>query len=165
MKRPPTDIPGIGRFAILADPAGAVFAVMKPIPPEGGRPEHDLNAIGQTGWHELYGADPDKGGFDFYAKMFGWTKSDAMPMGEMGTYQLFNNQDGQVGGMMRKPDNVPMPNWGYYFRVADIDTAAAKIKADGGQILNGPMDVPGDDRIINGVDPQGAHFSVVAKKH
>jgi len=103
--------------------------------------------------------------FEFYAQMFGWTKSDAMPMGEMGTYQLFNNQDGQVGGMMRKPDNVPMPNWGYYFRVADIDTAAAKIKAEGGQILNGPMDVPGDDRIINGVDPQGAHFSVVAKKH
>ena len=164
VKRPPMDIPGIGRFAIVADPAGAVFAIMKPTPPDGGRPAPDINSVGQTGWHELYGADPDKGGFDFYAQMFGWTKSDAMDMGEMGTYQLFNNQDGQVGGMMRKPDNAPMASWGFYFRVADIDTAAAKIKAGGGQILNGPMDVPGDDRVINGVDPQGAHFSVVAKK-
>jgi hypothetical protein len=164
VKREPTDIPGIGRFAVVADPAGAVFAIMKPTPPEGGRPERDINAVGQCSWHELYGADPDKGGFDFYAQMFGWTKSDAMPMGEMGTYQLFNNQDGQVGGMMRKPDNVPAPYWGYYFRVPDIDAAAEKIKADGGQILNGPMDVPGDDRIVQGVDPQGAQFAVVAHR-
>jgi len=163
--RPPLDIPGIGRFAIVADPVGAVFAIMKPIPPQGGQPpERDMSKPGQCGWHELYGADPDKGGFDFYAQMFGWTKSDAMPMGDAGTYQLFNNQDGQVGGMMRKPDTAPGPHWGYYFRVADIDKAAVTIKADGGQVLNGPMDVPGDDRIINGVDPQGAHFSVVAKK-
>lgn len=161
---PPLDIPGIGRFAVVADPAGAVFAIMKPTPPPSGRPERDMSAAGQCGWHELYGADPDTGGFDFYAQMFGWTKSDAMPMGEMGTYQLFNNQDGQVGGMMRKPGNIPMANWGFYFRVADIDAAAAQIKAGGGQVLNGPMDVPGDDRVINGLDPQGAHFSVVAKK-
>jgi predicted enzyme related to lactoylglutathione lyase len=162
---PPMDIPGIGRFAVVADPAGAVFAIMKPIPPQGGEPpRRDMSAPGQCGWHELYGGDPDKGGFDFYAQMFGWTKSDAMPMGDMGTYQLFNNQDGQVGGMMRKPENIPMPNWGYYFRVPDIEAAAATIKAGGGQVLNGPMDVPGDDRIINGLDPQGAQFSVVAKK-
>ncbi len=161
--REPLDIPGIGRFAIVADPAGAVFAIMKPTPPEGGRPAADMTAHGQCGWHELYGADPDKGGFDFYAQMFGWTKSDAMPMGEMGAYQLFDNQDGQVGGMMRKPDNVPMANWGFYFRVPDIDAAAAKVKAGGGQVLNGPMDVPGDDRVINALDPQGAHISFVAR--
>jgi predicted enzyme related to lactoylglutathione lyase len=29
----PTDIPGIGRYAVLRDPAGASLAVMKPIPP------------------------------------------------------------------------------------------------------------------------------------
>lgn len=162
--RPPMDIPGIGRFAIVADPAGAVFAIMKPIPPDGGRPAPDMSAPGQCGWHELMAADPDTGGFDFYAQMFGWTKSDAMPMGEMGTYQLFDNQDGQVGGMMRRPDNIPMPYWGFYFRVPDIEAAATKIKAAGGQVLNGPMDVPGDDRVINAMDPQGAHFSVVAKK-
>jgi predicted enzyme related to lactoylglutathione lyase len=26
--RPPTDIPGVGRFAIIADPAGAVFSII-----------------------------------------------------------------------------------------------------------------------------------------
>jgi hypothetical protein len=29
---PATDIPDVGRFALLRDPAGAVFAVLKPIP-------------------------------------------------------------------------------------------------------------------------------------
>jgi len=27
-----TDIPGIGRFAVLVDPTGATLAVMKPVP-------------------------------------------------------------------------------------------------------------------------------------
>ena len=161
--RPPTDIPGIGRFAVVADPAGAVFAIMKPIPPEGGRPAPDINAVGQTGWHELYGADPETG-FGFYADMFGWTKADAMNMGEMGVYQLFNNQDGQIGGMMKKPPQVPHPAWLYYFRVGDIDAAAGKVKADGGQVLMGPMQVPNGEWIVQGADPQGAMFAVVAKK-
>lgn len=163
VRNPPMDIPGIGRFAIVADPAGAVFAIMKPIPPEGGRPEPDLSAPGRCGWHELYGADPGKG-FDFYAQMFGWTKAEAMPMGEAGTYQLFNNQDGQVGGMMKKPDNIPAPSWLYYFNVGDIDAAAAKVKAGGGQVLNGPMEVPGGGWIVQGQDPQGAMFAVLGAK-
>jgi uncharacterized protein len=163
VRRPPLDIPGIGRFAIVADPAGAVFAIMKPIPPQGGRPEHDVNTVGQTGWHELYGADPETA-FAFYADMFGWTKGDAMNMGEMGVYQLFNNQDGQVGGMMKKPAQVPHPGWLYYFRVADIDKAAETVKADGGQVMMGPMQVPNGEWIVQGVDPQGAMFAVVAKK-
>ncbi|WP_293676155.1 VOC family protein [uncultured Phenylobacterium sp.] len=163
VRREAWDIPGIGRIAIVADPAGAVFAIMKPTPPDGGRPAPDSTALGQCGWHELMGAAPETG-FDFYAQMFGWTKDEAMDMGPVGTYQLYSNQDGQVGAMMKKPADMPMPYWGFYFRVADIDAAAAKIRAGGGQVLNGPMDVPGDDRIINATDPQGAVFSIVAKK-
>ena len=163
VKRRPLDIPGIGRFAIIADPAGAVFAIMKPIPPEGSRPPSDINAVGQTGWHELFGADPSEG-FPFYSDMFGWTKAGAMDMGPAGNYLLFNNQDGQIGGMMRRPDDVPASFWLYYFRVADIDAAAAKVKATGGQVLMGPRDVPNGHRIVQGTDPQGAMFAVVGKK-
>ena len=119
--------------------------------------------MGQTGWHELYAADPATG-FAFYADMFGWTKGEAHNMGEMGVYQLFNNQDGQVGGMMRKPPQVPHPAWLYYFRVADIDKAADTVKKDGGQVQMGPMQVPNGEWIVQGTDPQGAVFAVVAKK-
>jgi predicted enzyme related to lactoylglutathione lyase len=163
VRREPLDIPGIGRFAIVADPAGAVFAIMKPIPPEGSRPPPDLGAVGRCGWHELYGAAPETG-FDFYAQMFGWTKADAMPMGEMGTYQLFNNQDGQIGGMMKTPPQAPGPHWQFYFRVADIDAAAQAVRAGGGQVMMGPMEVPNGDWIVQGTDPQGALFAVTARK-
>ena len=85
-------------------------------------------------------------------------------MGSMGVYQLFNNQDGGVGGMMKKPDQAPAEYWLYYFRVADIDKAAEDIKAKGGQVLMGPMQVPNGEWIVQGVDPQGAMFAVVARK-
>lgn len=85
-------------------------------------------------------------------------------MGPMGTYQLFANQDGQIGGMMKKPDQAPAPYWNYYFRVGGIDAAAERAKAGGAQILMGPMEVPGGDWVFQGIDPQGALFSVQGVK-
>jgi predicted enzyme related to lactoylglutathione lyase len=89
-----------------------------------------------------------------------------MDMGPMGNYQIFNRPERQIGGIMNKPPamaNVP-PNWQIYFRVPDVDAAAERIKAQGGTILNGPMDVPDGDRIVNAMDPQGAAFGLHAKK-
>lgn len=163
VKREPLDIPGIGRFAIVADPAGAVFAIMKPIPPEGGRPEVPPGTLGHTSWHELFGGSPEAS-LAFYGEMFGWTAGEAFDMGPMGTYQLFSNQDGSVGGLMKKPDQAPAPYWNYYFKVGDIEAAAERAKAGGAQILMGPMEVPGGDWVFQGVDPQGALFSVQGHK-
>ncbi len=161
--REPQDIPGVGRFAIIADPAGAVLAVMKPTPPPGGRPEAPKDALGHTAWHELY-SGPTEATFAFYQGLFGWTKDEVHDLGPMGAYQLFSNQDGQVGGMMQKPDNVPAPCWLYYVRVGDIDAAAARVRGGGGQVLNGPMEVPGGDWVLQGIDPQGAMFCLMGKK-
>jgi predicted enzyme related to lactoylglutathione lyase len=161
--RAPEDIPGIGRFAIVADPSGAVLAIMKPIPPEGSRPPPPEDGLGLTGWRELY-SGPTGETFAFYAALFGWTQDEAHDMGPMGTYQLFSNQDGQVGGMMKKPDHAPAASWSYYFKVGDIDAAAARVKAGGGQLLNGPMEVPSGDWVLQAIDPQGAMFSLMGKK-
>ena len=68
--------------------------------------------------------------------------------------------------MMNKPKamaNVP-PHWLIYFRVPDVDAAAERIKANGGKVLNGPMEVPGGDRVVTAADPQGAAFGLHAKK-
>ena len=51
----------------------------------------------------------------------------------------------------------------YELMTIDLDRSIEAIKAGGGQILNGPMEVPGGDRITNGIDPQGAPFSLVAR--
>ena len=102
--------------------------------------------------------------FAFYEAMFGWRKDQAMDMGPMGTYQLFANQDGVIGGMMSKPAQVPRPCWLYYERVGKIDEAVDRVKRSGGDVLNGPMEVPGGDWIIQGRDPQGAMFALVGDR-
>ena len=102
----------------------------------------------------------------FYKELFGWQPSEAMDMGEMGQYQMFNRGERMIGGMMNKSKemaHVP-PHWAIYFRVADINDATERIKGNGGQILNGPMEVPGGDWIVNGMDPQGATFALHQKK-
>jgi predicted enzyme related to lactoylglutathione lyase len=59
-------------------------------------------------------------------------------------------------------EGVP-PNWGFYFLVPDVNAGAERVKAGGGQILNGPMEVPGGGWIVNCMDPQGAAFSLYHK--
>ena len=64
----------------------------------------------------------------FYQQVFGWQPSEAMDMGAMGNYQMFNRPHGMIGGMMNKPPemaNVP-PNWQIYFRVPDVHAAAER---------------------------------------
>ena len=157
----PADIPGVGRFAVLADPHGGVFALFKweapkaDAPPAPGTPGH-------TGWHELFAGDLEPA-FDFYSKLFGWTKADSLDMGPMGTYQLFAHDGVPIGGMMTKPPQAPKPVWNYYFNVDSVAAAAERVKRDGGEVLMGPMQVPGGSWIIQGRDPQQASFALVSQ--
>ena len=126
-------------------------------------PELAQNANGNVGWHELMAGDLSVE-FPFYQKMFGWGKDQTMDMGEMGVYQLFTHDGAQIGGMMTKTPEIPAPYWGYYFNVDALDAAVERATSRGAKIIMGPMEVPGGAWVINGVDPQGAHFSLVSMK-
>lgn len=158
--KPADDIPAIGRFAVVADPQGANFVLFEPFM-EGPGERPAPGTAGHTGWHELYATDWEAA-FAFYSSQFGWTKADAMDMGPMGTYQLFATGGEPVGGMMNKPDAMPNPAWLYYFNVDGIDAAVTRVTDNGGQIVNGPMEVPGGSWIVQATDPQGALFALVA---
>lgn len=157
------DIPTIGRFAVVADPQGAVFILFKPIPPENPPPAADPMSPGQVGWHELHAADWEPA-FAFYADLFGWTKGDAIPMGEMGTYQIFDVNGAMAGGMMTKSAHVPMPFWLNYFNVEAVDAAIERVKQAGGEVMFGPQEVPGGAWIAQARDPQGAFFAFSGPK-
>lgn len=156
----PQDIPNVGRFAILQDPQGATIAIIRgdqemPLP---GEPQ-----VGQFSWHELATTDHEAA-LEFYSELFGWNETDAVDMGEMGTYQIYGQGDVPLGGMFNKSGDMPgPPAWLYYTRVGDIDKTVEKVRAKGGQVLNGPMEVPGGDRIAQCLDPQGAAFAVHAR--
>ena len=157
------DVPKVGRLQMLKDPQGAAFNIIQPSPNEE-RPEV-APEVGEASWHELTTTDAEAA-MKFYSEVFGWQPSEVMDMGEMGKYRMFNRPVGMIGGMMNKPPkmaDVP-PYWMIYFRVPDINAAVERVKANGGQILNGPMEVPGGDWIVNAMDPQGAMFSLHAKK-
>jgi predicted enzyme related to lactoylglutathione lyase len=48
--------------------------------------------------------------------------------------------------------------------VDDVQRAVDAVKSNGGQVVNGPMEVSGGDWVAQCVDPQGASFAVHAKK-
>jgi uncharacterized protein len=152
------DVPGTGRLSTMLDPQGGIFAIIQPAP-RAQSPEVEA-AAGDVAWRELYTTDVNAAK-QFYADLFGWKETGAFDMGPMGTYYIFGRAF-NLGGMMNKtPDMAQLPTaWGLYFRVANAEGAAAKVTANGGRVLNGPMEVPGGDRIVNCLDPQGASFSM-----
>jgi len=161
--RAPADIPSVGRIAVVADPQGVPFMLLRgsvadAAPPEAFKP----GVPGHVGWNELHTSDW-KGAFAFYSQLFGWRKLDAMDMGPMGTYQLFGLSAEPIGGMMNSP-NVPRPSWLFYFTVDEIEAAHRRVVANGGSVLHGPSEVPGGGWIIQATDPQGVVFAVVGPR-
>lgn len=160
----PDDIPNVGRFAVVADPQGAIFVLFKTVGAGGQAPAVPAGTPGHAGWRELHTVDRDAA-FAFYARQFGWTKGEAFEMGPVfGLYQLFAIGGVSAGGMMNKTKDWPQPLWLYYFYVDDIDAAAARVGGAGGQVLNGPQEVPGGAWIIQCLDPQGAMFALVGPR-
>ena len=162
----PADIPGTGRFAVLADPQGAVFGVLRPepmdIPPPAGAGAWNQQKVGRGNWLELMSSDP-AAGLAFYSDLFGWQPTEAMDMGEMGTYQMFGHDGATIGGMMGLGD-APMPFWLPYFGVDDVAATIAAITDGGGRLHHGPQEVPGPALIAIAQDPQGAWFAIVGPK-
>jgi len=157
-------VPEVGRLAVVTDPQGAVFAVYTPTR-EGN--EHDLTTDGEFSWHELYTTD-HQAAFAFYSELFGWQKLDEHDMGPMGTYWLWGRNGKQLGGMMTMPPGMKTPDgravppsWMYYITASDLDAALERANSKGAKVLNGPMEVPGGQRIVQLMDPQGAAFALV----
>jgi uncharacterized protein len=155
---PAQTVENVGRFAILSDPQGAVFAIIAnatPLPPE-----RDPAAL-EFCWHELTTSDVTAA-IKFYETVFGWQQLQQFDMGEgKGTYHIFGRGQFRYGGMMNKPEGYDAPpNWLHYIEVDSADAATERATKAGGKVMLGPMEVPGGARISIMTDPQGAAFAV-----
>ncbi|SDE73731.1 VOC family protein [Rhodobacter capsulatus] len=157
----PADIPGTGRFAILADPQGAVFGILTPLPMDPPPPGGAWNprAPGHGAWIELMTPDP-KAALETYRKLFDWRPDMHVDMGPAGGYHVFAHRGAQIGGMMGQ-GQAPCPTWLPYFGVTSVSKTLEVITAAGGTVLHGPTEVPGPAYVAACRDPQGAHFAVV----
>lgn len=160
---PPTDLPGVGRIALVNDPQGVLFYVMTPDPsmPDQESTVFSANLPGRCSWNELVTSD-QKAALPFYSSLLGWTSKEAMPMGEMGDYTFIDCGGVRLGAMMDRASPEQPLKWTFYFAIPDVDAAVDKVKAHGGTVIMGPMDVPGGQRIILAVDPQGASVGFVS---
>lgn len=157
--KPPENMAGAGRYALLMDPQGALFAI---IDPENARPEpQGTPPLGGFSWHELATTD-NEAAFAFYSALFGWEALARMDMGpSTGVYLIFGENGVQRGGMYIKPADMPAPpNWLPYAHVPSSDEGCALAQSAGGSLLTGPMDVPGGSRIAVLMDPTGAGFAI-----
>ncbi|MBI1208091.1 MAG: VOC family protein [Azospirillum sp.] len=158
--RPGTEIPGIGRFAIVGEPQGAVFALFKPAcsePPADAPPA----GPGLVGWHELQVPDT-AAALSLLTALFGWAPGAVHEIGATGgQYQVISRGDKDIGGLMPNTHPLRPPHWRYYFNVDDVAAVLGRVTGSGGQVMNGPCPVPGGLQMAQCRDPQGAVFALV----
>jgi predicted enzyme related to lactoylglutathione lyase len=157
LHKEPTDIPNVGRFAVIADPQGAFVSIFTPSETMA---LHDPSKVGEFCWNELMTRDA-QAAFKFYSELFGWKSLREMDMGAIGIYRTFGIGDKELGGIMNVPkDSSIAPTWIYYTQVSDLESALTRAKKRGAVVMNGPMEVPGGGRIAQLKDPQGAAFAL-----
>lgn len=162
----PMDIPHVGRFAVVGDPQGVAFSIMKGDSPEDSTAFKMVPGAGSLGhavWIELATPDPDAA-LDFYGQLFGWSKHGAMPMGEMGEYAFIGTEDFRPGAMMSSEATGAPARWNWYVHVPDIDAAIATAQEQGGTLVDGPHEIPGGDYSAHIKDPQGSSVGVVGPR-
>ncbi|MEU9760444.1 VOC family protein [Streptomyces sp. NPDC047987] len=150
----PLDVPDEGRFAVVADPSGAVFSLWQPRAFAG---FERLNAPGALGWVELvtHEAEP---ALAFYPEVFGWTVNGASEK-----YPQWSLAGDDFGGLVVMDDAFAAyrsANWLPYFGVTDVDAAAATAQGAGGELLMPPTSVRQAPRMAVVRDPQGAAFGI-----
>ena len=156
---PPMDS-NVGRLAVVADPQTASLALIKGL--KYGDPDAEPGGLGRVCWHELFAADA-KAAFEFYRRLLGWQKADPMTT-PIESYQLFAAGEWTMGGMFNKIASAPVPFWLYYFEVADLDLAMGRVRAEGGHITRGPIELWADIWIAHCIDSQGAVFALQGKR-
>jgi predicted enzyme related to lactoylglutathione lyase len=154
----PLDVSGLGTMGVFTDPTGAVCGIWQPGTFHGAEL---VNEYGAFGWNEL-GTRDTGAAKEFYGAVFGWGHVDEESE-RAGTYTVWKVGDALVGGMLdltgMVPDEVP-PHWLVYFTVEDADAAVETVKAGGGEVRFGPIDMPiGRFAIV--ADQFGAVFAVM----
>lgn len=161
----PLDVPEVGRIAVIADPQGAAIAV---VAPASTMVSQDATKPGEFAWNELYTTDHEAA-FRFYQELFGWDRMSEVDLGPMGKYVVWGRDGKQLGGMLTMPKGMKTPDgraippsWMHYVATPDLDAALERATRRNARVLNGPMLVPGGQRIVQLMDPQGAAFALIS---
>jgi predicted enzyme related to lactoylglutathione lyase len=152
---PPTDIPGVGRFAVIIDPWGAVVS---PFQSAAGQDRPAPSGPGTFCWNELLTPDPE-GSARFYSEIFGWTAARL----EMGgtAYWILRRGSVDAAGMMQMPEGAEGPaHWLPYILADGVDDTTGRAESAGARVFVRPRDIPGVGRFSVLADPTGGMFAL-----
>jgi len=154
--RPAVDVMDVGRMAVIADPAGAVFSVWQPKKHKG------VGITGENGtvcWADLNTPDPATAR-RFYHELFDWNFVEDEK--DTSGYLHIKNHEQFIGGVPAASQRDPHtpPHWMTYFQVADCDASTAKANELGAQNLFPPTDLENVGRFAIFKDPQGVAFAL-----
>ncbi|MCC7463249.1 MAG: VOC family protein [Gammaproteobacteria bacterium] len=157
----------VGDIALVADPMGTPFYVMRPTPPPG-RPDatsdvYDRAGLQRVRWNELASPDLAKAR-NFYGRHFGFQFNESLPMGDLGDYCFIDHDGTRLGAIMQQPPGSPPAAWLFYFGVKSVMAARRAVEAGGGKLLYGPMQVPGGEWVFAATDPEGVVFGIAGEK-
>ena len=153
---PAMDIPTVGRFALVADPQGALLFPFK-------EAQESAELAGPPGagtfcWDELLTSDA-AAAVEFYKAIYGWTTTTT-DMGPMGTYYVLHRGERMAGGVMGLPMPGVPPHWQTHVAVTDLEATVKHAESLGGHVVMPPTPVPNMGRFAVILDPQGAPFAV-----
>ena len=155
----PMDVMDVGRMAVAADPAGAVFGVWQ------ARSHTGFGLVNEPGsvcWNENFSRDMD-GNQAFYHAVFGYEYGDMSTDGFSYATLLINGQQ-VVGGIGAYPAGMPESHpaaWTVYFGTADTDKSVDVATSNGGQVIRPAADSP-YGRMAVVADQHGAVFSLIS---
>ncbi len=146
----PTDIPGVGRFAVLGDGQGAKITAFRD---QGAAQPMDRPGLWEFCWEQLNAANAERA-TEFYARVFDW-KAETSDTG-LGVFTVGTTQ---VATLLQAPPGVTS-HWITYVVVPKLGEARDRAKRLGGKVYVEEMPVPGMGRISILGDNVGAVLGI-----
>lgn len=153
---PARTYPYRGVQAVLADPDGAVFAMLAS---SSGDPGDYLAEPGEWIWSSLLTSDPQRSA-DFYKAVFGYQVYD-LPSDDGAQHLILASEDYARAGIHTLPPGHRHSHWLNFVRVIDAQQATAQAVALGGRVLVEPYVDRHGGHVAVVADPSGAPFGVM----
>jgi predicted enzyme related to lactoylglutathione lyase len=154
----PHSFPDRGREAVLADPQGAVFAVLAS---SSGDPTDVLAMPGEWIWSSLITSNPDTDAA-FYQTLFDYEVFE-LPAGDSVQHLMLASDNYARASVNEQSANRPNfhPYWLNFVRVEDTVKMTAKVVALGGRVVVEPRVDRHGGKVAVVADPLGAHFGLL----